>query len=71
MIFEKYMIGYPVFMFLNKCRCVICHSKKHFYCLGCVIVGGAQEGIHFTFSRDGRPSGECFVEFATGEDFNR
>ncbi|XP_028399699.1 heterogeneous nuclear ribonucleoprotein H-like isoform X2 [Dendronephthya gigantea] len=38
---------------------------------GCEIEGGAQDGIHFTFSRDGRPSGECFVEFATIEDFNR
>ena len=44
---------------------------EHFYFLGCVILGGAQEGIHFTFSRDGRPSGECFVEFASVEDFNR
>lgn len=26
-----------------------------------------EDGIHFTFSRDGRPSGECFVELG-GED---
>lgn len=25
------------------------------------VVGG-ENGVHFTFSREGRPSGECFVE---------
>ena len=39
--------------------------------VGCEIEGGTQDGIHFTFSRDGRPSGECFVEFSTIDDFNR
>ncbi|CAB3993495.1 heterogeneous nuclear ribonucleo H3-like isoform X2, partial [Paramuricea clavata] len=38
---------------------------------GCEIQGGVQDGIYFTFSRDGRPSGECFVEFTTIDDFNR
>lgn len=33
----------------------------------CEIVGG-EEGVHFTFSREGRPSGECFVELASEED---
>lgn len=35
------------------------------------IEGGSDQGIHFTFSKDGRPSGECFVEFSTIDDFNR
>lgn len=30
------------------------------------VVGGTQ-GIHMTSSREGRPSGEAFVEFATEE----
>ena len=31
------------------------------------IVGGAH-GVHFTFSREGRPSGEAFVELASEND---
>ncbi|XP_038062096.1 heterogeneous nuclear ribonucleoprotein H3-like isoform X2 [Patiria miniata] len=35
---------------------------------GCNILGG-KDGICFTFNKHGRPSGECFVEFETEEDF--
>lgn len=31
-------------------------------------VSGSKEGIHFTTNRDGRPSGECFVEMDTEDD---
>jgi len=31
-------------------------------------VSGGSKGIHFTTNRDGRPSGECFVEFESEED---
>lgn len=31
------------------------------------VIGGA-DGVHMTTSREGRPSGEAFVEFATEED---
>ena len=31
------------------------------------IVKGVH-GVHFTFSREGRPSGEAFVELASEED---
>lgn len=34
---------------------------------GCEIDGG-ESGVHFTFSREGRPSGEAFVELASEED---
>ncbi|XP_022089202.1 heterogeneous nuclear ribonucleoprotein H3-like isoform X2 [Acanthaster planci] len=37
---------------------------------GCNILGG-KDGIHFTFNKNGRPSGECFVEFETEEDFEQ
>ena len=33
----------------------------------CTIAGGAS-GVHFTTNREGRPSGECFVEVETEED---
>ncbi|CAG5131528.1 unnamed protein product [Candidula unifasciata] len=33
----------------------------------CTIVNG-EEGVHFTFSREGRPSGEAFVELETEDD---
>ena len=31
------------------------------------IVGGT-DGVHFTFSREGRPSGEAFIELASELD---
>merc|ERR1719277_2132799 len=36
----------------------------------CNIVGG-NEGIHFTFVRDGRPSGEAYVELASADDMSK
>ena len=41
------------------------------FCEGCNIKGGAKSGIHFTYSSDGRPSGECFVELVSVEDMNK
>ncbi|XP_031569430.1 heterogeneous nuclear ribonucleoprotein H3-like isoform X2 [Actinia tenebrosa] len=35
----------------------------------CNIIGG-QNGVHFTFAVDGRPSGECFIELASEGDLN-
>ncbi|MGH0132645.1 UNVERIFIED_CONTAM: hypothetical protein FKN15_049720, partial [Acipenser sinensis] len=34
----------------------------------CSIVGGIN-GVRFTFSKEGRPSGEAFIELETAEDF--
>lgn len=34
------------------------------------IVDGEQ-GVHFTFSREGRPSGECFVELIDEDNVQR
>lgn len=31
-------------------------------------VSGGKEGVHFTLNREGRPSGECFVEMDTEDD---
>ena len=39
----------------------------HCYVEGANIVGGAA-GIHLTFTREGRPSGEGYVELAGEED---
>ncbi len=36
----------------------------------CDIVGG-KGGIHFTFVRDGRPSGEAYIELASEEDLEK
>lgn len=33
----------------------------------CEIVDG-DKGVHFTYSREGRPSGEAFVELASEDD---
>jgi len=33
----------------------------------CTIAGG-DGGVHFTTNREGRPSGECFIELSTEED---
>ncbi|XP_060526446.1 heterogeneous nuclear ribonucleoprotein H-like [Cylas formicarius] len=35
----------------------------------CKVLGG-KEGVHLTSSREGRPSGEAFVEFEDAEDLN-
>ena len=37
----------------------------------CNIRGGAKNGIHFTYSSEGRPSGECFVELVSLEDMEK
>ncbi|EDO37823.1 predicted protein, partial [Nematostella vectensis] len=37
----------------------------------CNIVGGPQNGVHFTFGIDGRPSGECFVQFVSEKDVEK
>ncbi|XP_077998964.1 heterogeneous nuclear ribonucleoprotein H2-like isoform X2 [Glandiceps talaboti] len=37
---------------------------------GCNIVGGL-DGIKFTFTKEGRPSGECFIEFESQEDVSK
>lgn len=34
------------------------------------VVGG-KNGVHMTTSREGRPSGEAFVEFSTEEDLKQ
>ncbi|KAK6170836.1 hypothetical protein SNE40_019135 [Patella caerulea] len=31
-------------------------------------IQGGEDGVHFTFSREGRPSGEAFIEFETPDD---
>lgn len=36
----------------------------------CSILGG-KTGVHMTTSREGRPSGEAFVEFESPEDVRR
>lgn len=33
-----------------------------------VLVTGGPQGVHFTFTRDGRPSGEAFIEFSSADD---
>lgn len=38
---------------------------------GCNIRDGPKNGIHFTYSSDGRPSGECFVELVSLEDMEK
>ena len=38
--------------------------------LDCNVVGG-KGGIHFTYVRDGRPSGEAYIELASEEDLNK
>ena len=36
-----------------------------------IRIAGGKDGIHLTFSRDGRPSGEAFVEFASDADLEK
>ena len=43
---------------LKSCRC---SDGKFFFSDEIAVVGG-ENGVHFTFSREGRPSGECFIE---------
>ena len=42
-----------------------------FFFEGCNIRGGPKNGIHFTYSSEGRPSGECFVELVSLEDMEK
>ena len=37
--------------------------------LGCSIKEGP-EGIHFTYVRDGRPSGEAYIEMSSQQDMD-
>jgi len=37
------------------------------YVSDCGIIGGTN-GVHFTYVRDGRPSGEAYIELATEDD---
>ncbi|XP_015775983.1 PREDICTED: heterogeneous nuclear ribonucleoprotein H-like isoform X2 [Acropora digitifera] len=37
----------------------------------CNIRGGAKNGIHFTYSSEGHPSGECFVELVSRGDMEK
>lgn len=41
------------------------HDMKHFS--GCKILNNGS-GIHFTYTREGRPSGEAFVELEAEDD---
>ena len=41
-----------------------------FYVSDCNVVGG-KGGIHFTYVRDGRPSGEAYIELSSEEDLNK
>ena len=50
---------------------VILNVIRTLFLLDCKIRGGAQKGIHFTSTTDGRPSGEAFVELTTPEDVER
>jgi heterogeneous nuclear ribonucleoprotein F/H len=36
----------------------------------CNVIGG-KSGIHFTYDRDGRPSGEAYIELGTEEDLQK
>ena len=54
----------------KPCLLIIIISNYHSFFIfftGCEIDGG-ESGVHFTFSREGRPSGEAFVELASEED---
>lgn len=41
-----------------------------FSCSGCEIYDG-ENGVHLTYSREGRASGEAFVEFASEDDLEK
>lgn len=41
-----------------------------FYFTDCDIIGKVN-GVCFTFSKEGRPSGEAFVELKSSEDFKK
>lgn len=46
------------------------HSNRSFFYIcntGCKILNNGG-GIHFTYTREGRPSGEAFVEMESEED---
>ena len=50
----------------------------HMFCIKCittflmivddVVIAGGEAGVHFTMSREGRPSGEAFVELIDEEN---
>jgi len=46
------------------------HEEVANFLEDCNIVGG-KEGVHFGFVRDGRPSGEAYVELASSEDVSK
>ena len=68
-------------IFCQVCPLLFTHRLlQHFHVLahvvllliteGCDIVGG-KDGVHFTFVRDGRPSGEAYIELTSEEDVEK
>lgn len=55
---------YIISAILMFCQFPCC---KMYLVADCNIVGG-KAGIHFTYVRDGRPSGEAYIEMCSDED---
>lgn len=44
-----------------------CNFILVIFILDVAIVNG-EDGVHFTYTKEGRPSGECFVEVSSEAD---
>ena len=45
-------------------------SRMFLYALGVNVING-KNGIHFTYVKDGRPSGEAYLELESQEDLDQ
>lgn len=49
----------------------LCPDSSLFYISEDVSIVGGASGIHMTYTREGRPTGECYIELASDEDVEK
>lgn len=66
---QRFFSGKYSYIRFEKPKCPFPPYLSHFYICntGCKILSNGG-GIHFTYTREGRPSGEAFVEMESEDD---
>ena len=61
---KKILKTYCIYIYPTPLDCLFLHFS---IVIDVPILNGV-DGVHFTFNKEGRPSGECFIEVATEAD---